>query len=66
MLQNTRDNSMNESLLNSESADFINSTEPKNAKRCIYCFVVIIYLGSSFMTYYLGKSIGELSCDGSV
>ena len=40
----------------------------KNRQRCYYCLIPILYLGSSYLFFYLGKYLAESECihnDGS-
>ena len=70
MLRSTNANLTNQTSLNSPSLEplmpFVETNTEKNKRRRNYCILTIIYLGSSCMTFYLGKVIGELSCDGSI
>ena len=35
---------------------------PKKMQCLLYCGVTVLYLGSSLLTFYLGKYIGDLDC----
>ncbi len=40
----------------------------KNRQRCYYCLIPILYLGSSYLFFYLGKYLSDSECihnDGS-
>lgn len=65
------DTMMNDGLLNDgvlTGKVFGEKKITKNRQRCYFCLIPIIYLGSSYLFFYLGKYLAESGCihnDGS-
>ena len=62
---------MNDGLLNDgvlTGQVFGEKNTTKNRQRCYFCLFPILYLGSSYIFFYLGKYLGDSECilnDGS-
>ena len=65
---NLNDKILHDGVLTENS--FGNKKFTKNRKRCCYLILPIMYLGTSYMFFYLGRYLGNSECldkqDGSL